>query len=383
MKDDPYELLGVSKGATASEIKKAYRKLAVKYHPDKNPDDPSAEDKFKEIGHAYEILSDEDKRAAYDRYGHSAFEAGMGGGGRGGSHDPRDIFSQVFGGAFGGGGGFEDMFGGGGRRGGGGRPRAQKGSDLRYDLDISLEEAANGTEKELEIEKFANCKPCSGSGSKSGSGRSTCSACGGQGAVARQTGIFIQQMTCPQCDGSGSTISDPCTTCDGDGREQKLERVTIKIPAGVNTGNRLRSSGNGDSGQLGGPSGDLYVFLEVREHEIFTRDGDDLECEVPTPFSTCTLGGEIDVPTLSGKASIKVPAGTQGGTLFRLRDRGIPSLQTGRKGDLLVEVRVEVPTKLDSDQKEKLTQFAESIGDENAPLSGSFVEKAKKFFGKS
>ncbi len=381
MKEDLYETLGVSKSATGPEIKKAYRKLAVKYHPDKNPDDPSAEDKFKEIGYAYEILSDEDKRAAYDRYGHQAFEGGMGGGGgRGGYHDPMDIFSQVFGGAFGGGGGFEDLFGGGGRR--GGRSAAQKGSDLRYDLEITLEEAATGVEKELEIEKFASCTPCRGSGSKSGKGKQTCSTCNGSGVVTRQAGIFIQQTTCPTCNGTGSTISDPCDTCEGTGREQKLDRIKLRIPAGVSTGTRLRSTGNGDSGVNGGPDGDLYVFLEVAPHDVFERDGDTLECEVPTPFSTCTLGGEIDVPTLVGKASIKIPAGTQGGTLFRLREKGMPNLQTGRKGDLLVEVRVEVPTKLDTNQKEKLVSFAESIGDENAPLSGSFLEKAKKFFGK-
>ncbi len=383
MKEDLYETLGVSKSATASEIKKAYRKLAVKYHPDKNPDDPSAEEKFKEIGYAYEILSDEDKKAAYDRYGHSAFEGGMGGGGgRGGYHDPRDIFSQVFGGAFGGGGGFEDMFGGGGGR-GRSRSRAQKGSDLRYDLDISLEEAASGVEKELEIEKYTNCSTCNGSGSKSGSGRKSCATCNGQGVVTRQSGIFIQQMECPQCNGTGTIISDPCEPCEGEGRVQELDRIKIKIPAGVDSGNRLRSTGNGDAGLEGGPNGDLYVFLEVTPHEVFTRDGDDLECEVPTPFSVCTLGGEIDVPTLTGKASIKIPAGTQGGTLFRLRDRGVPSLQTGRKGDLLVEVRVEVPTKLNGEQKDKLGEFAASIGEENAPLSGSFLEKAKNFFGKS
>ena len=381
MKKDLYELLGVSKSATASEIKKAYRKLAVKYHPDKNPDDDSAEEKFKEIGSAYEILSDEDKRAAYDRYGHAAFEGGMGGGGGMGGVDPMDIFSQVFGGAFGGGGGgFDDLFGGGGRR--GGRPRVQRGSDLRYDLDITLEEAAKGTEKELEIEKFANCNKCSGSGSKSGGGRNTCSTCGGQGAVTKQAGIFIQQTTCPSCEGAGTTIADPCDKCSGSGREQKLDRIKVRIPAGVNDGTRLRSTGNGDSGPMGGPNGDLYVFLTILPHNVFEREGNDLQCEVPTPFSVCTLGGEIDVPTLDGKASIKIPAGTQGGTIFRLRDRGIPSLQSGKKGDLLVETRVEVPTKLNAEQKSKLTEFAESIGDENAPLSGSFLEKAKKFFGK-
>ncbi len=381
MKEDLYETLGVSKSASSSEIKKAYRKLAVKFHPDKNPDDPTAEEKFKEIGHAYEILSDDDKRAAYDRYGHSAFEGGMGGsGGGGGFHDPMDIFSQVFGGAFGGGGGFEDLFG--GARRGGSRSRVQRGSDLRYDLDITLEEAAKGVEKELEIEKYVSCNTCDGSGSKSGSGKQTCSTCGGQGAVAHQTGIFIQQTTCPTCQGTGSTIKDPCDSCSGTGREQKMDRVSIRIPAGVNDGTRLRSTGNGDAGPAGGPAGDLYVFLEVVPHEVFERDGDTLQCEVPTPFSICTLGGEIAVPTLEGKASIKIPAGTQGGTLFRLRDRGVPNLQTGRKGDLLVEIRVEVPTKLNSDQKSKLTEFAESIGVENAPLSGSFLEKAKKFFGK-
>lgn len=384
MKQDLYEMLGVSKSATASEIKKAYRKLAVKYHPDKNPDDDSAEEKFKEIGSAYEILSDEDKRAAYDRYGHAAFENGMGGGGGGGMGgvDPMDIFSQVFGGAFGGGGGggFDDLFGGGGRR--GGRPRVQRGSDLRYDLDITLEAAAKGTEKELEIEKFTNCGTCSGSGSKSGGGRKTCSTCGGQGAVTRQAGIFIQQTTCPSCEGAGTTIADPCGKCSGSGREQKLDRIKIRIPAGVNDGTRLRSTGNGDSGPMGGPNGDLYVFLTILPHEVFEREGNDLQCEVPTPFSICTLGGEIDVPTLDGKASIKIPPGTQGGTIFRLRDRGIPNLQSGRKGDLLVETRVEVPTKLNTEQKSKLTEFAESIGEENAPLSGSFLEKAKKFFGK-
>ncbi|MFC5050165.1 molecular chaperone DnaJ [Rubritalea spongiae] len=380
-KKDYYDLLGVSRDADASTIKKAYRKLAIKFHPDKNPDDSEAEAKFKEIGEAYEVLSDEEKRAAYDRYGHQAFEGGMGGGGGfgGGFHDASDIFSQVFGGAFGGGGGFEEFFGGGGgrsRR----RSAAQPGSDLRYDLDISLEEAAVGCEKELEIEKEASCSTCNGSGSKSGSGSKTCSTCGGAGAVTRQAGIFVQQTTCPECHGAGQVISDPCDDCGGQGRRTESARIKIRIPAGVDTGTRLRSSGNGDAGLRGGPSGDLYVFINIKRHEMFDRDGADLHCEIPVPFSVATLGGELEVPTLEGRASIKVPAGTQGGTTFRLRGRGIKDLSYGTKGDLHVTVHVEVPTKLNAVQKEKLKEFSESIGEKNSPMQESFFAKAKKFF---
>jgi len=380
---DYYEVLGVSKDASGPEIKKAYRKQAMKFHPDQNPDDPKAEEKFKELGEAYEVLGDEDKRAAYDRYGHAAFKAGgMGGGGGGGGgfggfHDPMDIFSQVFGGAFGG--GFEDFFGGGGR---GRREKSGKkrGSDLRYDLEITLEEAAHGAEKELEIEKHAACKTCKASGSRSGTGIKTCTTCGGQGAVMRQAGIFVQQSPCPECRGSGYIISDPCGDCGGQGRVQKADRIRIKIPAGVGDGVRLRSSGNGDAGLRGGPAGDLYVFLHVKPHDVFERRGEDLFCEVPVSFSTAALGGELSVPTLEGKASIKVPAGTQGGTVFRLRNRGVQDLSSGRKGDLHVELQVEVPTRLDSAQKEKLKAFAESIGEENSPLHEGFLEKAKRFF---
>ncbi len=379
-KTDYYELLGVSKSATAGEMKKAYRKLAMKYHPDKNPDDAAAEAKFKEIGEAYEVLSDEDKRAAYDRYGHSAFEGGRGGGG--GFSDASDIFSQMFGGAFGGGGGgFEDFFGGGG---GGGRRRQsgpKRGSDLRYDLEISLEEAAAGIEKELEIERLSDCSTCNGSGSKSGAGKKTCTSCGGRGVVTRQAGIFVQQSECSVCDGSGEMISDPCSSCSGDGRVQKPSRIKIRIPAGVDDGTRLRSSGNGDAGQRNGPSGDLYVFLHLKAHDIFEREEDDLFCKVPVSFSKAALGGELEVPTLEGKASIKVPAGTQSGTIFRLRGRGVPMVNRGtNKGDLHIEVQVEVPTKLNSDQKQKLEDFAESIGDKNSPLEESFLDKAKRFF---
>jgi molecular chaperone DnaJ len=352
----------------------------MKHHPDQNPDDPKAEEKFKEIGEAYEVISDEEKRAAYDRYGHAAFKSGGGGGGgRGGFHDPMDIFSQVFGGG-GGGSMFDDLFGGGGGR---RRDRSGKkrGSDLRYDLEITLEEAAEGVEKELEIEKYASCGKCSGSGSKSGSaGTNTCPTCGGRGVVGQQRGIFIQQATCPDCRGAGQNIADPCGDCGGNGRKQAPERVSIRIPAGVDDGTRLRSTGKGDAGMRGGPAGDLYVFLHLRDHDVFQRDGDDLYCEVPLPFSTAALGGELEVPTLTGSATMKVPAGTQGGTTFRLRDRGMPALNGRGKGDLHVEVQVEVPTRLNSDQRERLEAFTESIGEKNSPVQESFFEKAKRFF---
>jgi len=381
---DYYEVLGIARNTAQADIKKAYRKLAMKHHPDQNPDDPKAEEKFKEIGEAYEIISDEEKRAAYDRYGHAAFKSGGGGGGggRGGFHDPMDIFSQVFGGGGGGGSMFEDLFGGGG---GGGRRRdtsgKKRGSDLRYDLEISLEEAAEGVEKELEIEKYTSCAKCTGSGSKTGGGGAKpCTTCGGRGVVGQQRGIFIQQATCPECRGAGQVIADPCADCGGDGRKQAPERVSIRIPAGVDDGTRLRSTGKGDAGMRGGPAGDLYVFLHLREHDVFQRDGDDLFCEVPLPFSTAALSGELEVPTLTGSATMKVPAGTQGGTTFRLRDRGMPALNGRGKGDLHVEVQVEVPTKLTTEQKEKLQAFTESIGEKNSPMQGSFFERAKRFF---
>lgn len=372
-KRDYYEVLGVARDAAADEIKKSYRKLAVKFHPDKNPGDHTAEDKFKELGEAYEALSDPDKRAAYDRYGHAAFANGGRSSG-GGFHDPMDLFSQVFGGAFGG--GFEEFFGG-GRRGGGGK---QRGSDLRYDLEISLEESASGVEKELEIERFVPCDSCNSKGSKAGGGVRACTTCAGRGVVARQAGIFLQQVTCPECRGAGETITDPCTACKGDGRVQRDSRIKLRIPAGVDTGTRLRSSGNGDAGVRGGAAGDLYVFLHIRDHDVFERDDADLFCTVPLPFAVAALGGELKVPTLDGQSSIKIPVGTQGSTVFRLREKGMPSLSTGRRGALNVTVQVEVPTKLNSEQQEKLRAFSESIGDHNSPMHEGFLKKAKRFF---
>lgn len=382
-KRDYYEVLGVDRNANASEVKKAYRKMAVKFHPDKNPDDPSAEEKFKELGEAYEVLSSDDKRAAYDRYGHAAFSQGMGSSAGGAGVDPFDIFREVFGGGGGGGGGgaggiFGDFFGGGGD--GGGRGMKRRGSDLRYDLQITLEEAAFGTEKELELEKSSACSSCKGSGSASGGGTKSCSTCGGHGQVISSRGFFQVQQTCPDCGGSGQMISDPCRDCGGAGRAEKRERIKLKIPAGISEGSRLRSSGNGDAGMRGGPAGDLYVVIHVREHEVFERDENDLYCEVPVSFAIASLGGELVVPTLNGKASIRVPEGTQNGTLFRLKDKGMKQLNSARSGDLMVRVQVEVPTKLNRKQKELLDAFSESLGDRNRPIHESFLEKAKRFF---
>lgn len=374
---DYYEVLGVSKDAGAGEIKKSYRKLAMKFHPDQNPDDPGAEEKFKELGEAYEILSNEEKRAAYDRYGHAAFSSGGGGSGFGGGgfNDPMDIFSQVFGGGFG------DMFGGGrGRR----RDGRNRGSDLRYNLEITLEESAEGVSKELDLEKYVSCESCKGSGSRGSGGTQTCVTCGGLGVVEQRMegfgGIFRKQVACPDCEGSGQVIADPCPECQGQGRLEKVARTPIEIPAGVDHGTRLRSSGNGDAGVRGGPAGDLHIVLHLKRHDIFERRGEDLFCEVPVSFGTAALGGALDVPTLEGAASIKIPAGTQGGTIFRLRNRGIKDISSGRKGDLNVEVRVEVPTRLSGEQKEKLGAFTESIGEENSPMHEGFLEKAKRFF---
>jgi len=378
-KRDYYEVLGVSKGASDDEIKKAYRKLAIKFHPDKNPGDKAAEENFKELGHAYEILSDPQKRAAYDQYGHDAFDPrararGGGFGGGGGFHDPFDIFREVFGGGAGGS-IFESMFG------GGQDPHGpQRGDDLRYNLSITLEEAALGCEKEITVTKLDKCESCDGSGAEPGSKLRTCGTCGGRGQVLTSRGIFSIAQTCPHCKGAGRILEKPCKKCAGNGKHERTSKIKLRIPAGVDGGSRLRSSGNGEAGVRGGPSGDLYVFLQVKEHEIFSREGDDLLCEVPVSFIQATLGAEIEVPTLEGRATIKIPAGTQPGTLLRLKGRGVKNLQDHGHGDLHVRVQVEVPTHLNSEQKQKLHEFAALCDGKEMPLSQSFFEKAKKFF---
>jgi molecular chaperone DnaJ len=374
-KRDYYEVLGVGRSASAEEVKRAYRKLAVKFHPDKNPDDPHAEDKFKELGEAYDVLMDADKRAAYDRFGHAAFE--QGGGFRGGFHDPFDIFREVFSGGSGGGiaGNIFETFFGGAR----GEDR-QRGADLRYDMQITLEEAAFGVEKEIEVRKLDVCDKCKGSGAESGSRTINCPVCGGRGQVITSRGFFQVSQTCPRCRGVGQIVEKPCRQCDGEGRVERASRIKLKIPAGIADGSRLRSSRNGEAGIRGGPQGDLYVVVHIQEHKIFQRDEDNLYCEVPIPFTLATLGGEVHVPTLEGKANLKIPAGTQSAQMFKLRGKGIVHVNGRERGDLLVRVLVEVPTKLNTEQRAKLQEFADLCGDENTPLRRSFFERAKEFF---
>ncbi len=389
-KRDYYEVLGVARDASDADIKKAYRKLALKYHPDKNAGDKDAEERFKELGQAYEALSDPQKRAAYDQFGHAAFDArsraggrgfGGGGGGFGGFHDPFDIFREVFGGGGGGGGGnsiFDELFGNESRRGSSG---SMRGADLRYDLEITFEEAALGCEKEVSLNKAGICDACKGAGAESGSKRKTCNTCGGRGQVEQVLAGFMRvRQTCPSCEGAGQVIERPCRKCNGTGQRDQVSAVKIRIPPGVDSGTRLRSSGNGEAGARGGPAGDLYVVIHVRQHEIFQRDGDDLLCEVPISFVQAALGAELKVPTLTSSANIKVPAGTQSGTIFRLRGKGVKNVQGYGHGDLHVRVVVEVPTTLNNAQQAKLEEFADLCDETVNPRSKSFFEKARDLF---
>jgi len=362
-KRDLYEVLGVNKNASAADIKKAYRRLAMKHHPDRNTGDDAAkaEKQFKEAKAAYEILSDEQKRAAYDQFGHAGVDgsAGMGGGGFGGAG-----FSDIFGDAFG------DIFG--GSRGGG--QRVNRGSDLRYNLELSLEDAVTGT---------VNCKTCGGSGAKKGSTAKTCGTCHGAGQVRMQQGFFSVQQTCPTCHGKGNVIDNPCSACHGQGRVQEHKTLSVKVPAGVDTGDRIRLAGEGEAGEHGGPPGDLYVQMHVKKHPIFERDDADLYCEVPIPFTTAALGGELEVPTLEGKLKLKIPAGTQTHKIFRMRGKGVKPVRGGGTGDLMCRVVVETPVNLHDDQKEMLNKLDESLqggGSKHSPHASSWMDGVKKFF---
>lgn len=375
--EDYYELLGVAKGASEDELKKAYRKKAVQYHPDKNPGNKEAEEKFKKISEAYDVLKDPQKRAAYDRYGHKAFQGS--GTGYAGGHDPFDIFNEVFGGG-GAGGIFEEFF-------GGSRHQRKKGTsarageDLRYDLEITLLEAATGVEKEIQYRRFTACTGCNGSGAQAGSSRKNCHTCGGVGQVTASQGFFSIRQTCPACKGQGSIIEQPCKECQGQGRKAETSKLKLSIPPGVDTGSQLRSTGAGAAGQNGGPAGDLYIVIHIKEHEFFEREGEDLFCTIPIRFTLAALGGDIEIPTLQGKAQLKIPAGTQSGTVFKLKGKGMPSLRSKHHvGDQLVRVEVEVPTKLTNEQREKLEAFAISCGDTDSSSHSSFFKKIKRSF---
>ena len=366
-KRDYYEILGVARDASEADVKKAYRRLAMKHHPDRNPDNKECEAHFKEAKEAYEILGDAQKRALYDRHGHAAFEAGRGGGGGGFHADVGDIFGDIF----------SDIFGM-----GGGRGRARGGADLRYVLELDLEEAVFGVERNIDVPTLAACETCDGSGSKDGK-TETCGTCKGHGRVRMQNGIFSIQQACPHCGGAGKVIANPCKTCRGEGRVHKDKTLAVKIPAGVDSGDRIRLSGEGQAGPAGTPAGDLYVEVHVREHKIFQRDGDDLYCEVPIRFSQAALGGDVIVPTLEGEAVIEVPAETQTGRLFRLRGKGVRTLRSNSPGDLHCRVVVETPVKLTKRQKELLREFEGTFGEDardHTPRASTFFDGVRQFW---
>ena len=377
-KRDYYEVLGVSRGASAEELKKAYRGKAKELHPDRNKDNPDAEAQFKEVNEAYEVLKDADKKAAYDRFGHAAFEGGMGAGAGAarGARPGADFgasFSDVF----------EDLFGDfmGGRGGSGGaRNRASRGSDLRYNLRVTLEEAYKGAQKSIRVPTLAACDSCGGSGAEGGAEPVTCPTCSGMGKVRAQQGFFTVERTCPTCGGLGQIVKNPCNTCKGAGRVEKERQLSVNIPAGVETGTRIRLSGEGEAGLRGGPAGDLYIFIDVREHPIFQRDGLDLHCRVPVSFTAAALGGEVEVPTIDGgRSRVKVPAGAQSGKQMRLRGKGMPALRGGGFGDMLIELSVETPVNLTARQKELLREF-EGLSADNHPEGSSFFSKVKSFW---
>ncbi len=372
-KEDFYKILGVERNASDAEIKKSYRSLAMKHHPDRNKDNPeAAEIKFKEINQAYEVLSDPKKRSAYDQFGHAGVDGSAGRGGGAGAGDFGDIFGDMFG----------DIFG--GRR-GSGQQGGQRGSDLRYNIEISLEEAVNGTEQKIRIPVLVTCDSCLGSGAKKGSSPVTCSTCHGHGQVRMQQGFFTVQQTCPTCRGTGKQIKDPCGKCYGQGRVKDEKTLSAKIPAGVDTGDRIRLSGEGEAGQMGAPSGDLYIDVQVRRHTIFNRDGANLSCEVPISFVTACLGGEIEVPTLGGKATLKIPTETQTGQTFRLRGKGVKPVRGGAIGDLLCSVKIETPVKLTTEQKALVEKLGESLsngGTHHSPQESGWLDGVKNFFDK-
>ena len=372
-KRDFYEVLGVERTAEDREIKKAYKRLAMKFHPDRNREDPQAEEKFKEVKEAYEILTDPQKRAAYDKYGHAGVDPSMGagaGGFGGGGADFGDIFGDVFG----------DIFGGGGRR----QQRASRGADLRYNMELSLEEAVRGVSKEIKVPTLVGCDECHGSGAKAGTQPQTCPTCHGSGQVQMRQGFFAVSQACPHCRGKGKIIKDPCRKCHGEGRYQKTKTLNVKIPAGVDTGDRIRLAGEGEAGEHGAPAGDLYVQVQVKQHAIFEREGNNLYCEVPINFTMAALGGEIEVPTLDGRVNLKIPGETQTGKLFRMRGKGVKSVRGGAQGDLLCRVVVETPVGLNEKQKQLLKELQESFGgptgENNSPRSKSFFDGVKKFF---